>query len=198
MRKALFVAVVLALIVPAAALFASGGGEKAAAGSTAQSRPVVFMAYMGHTSSAEVYQQVHDYIEQQTNVKFTYRDVPNSEDYDVQLTAAIAAQEQIDAFSSGKDAMLLNKTRGVIQDITDVVNSYAPNIKKLFTDQPGWGELPKGEMWKAVTVAGRIWAIPGATGKDVGTILSIRRDWAEKLGVWPSTRSISSRATSRR
>lgn len=185
MRKALSIAFALSLMAQETALFASGGGERTVATGGGQSRPVVFMAYVGHTSGDEVYQKVHDYIEQQTGVKFTYRDLPNDADYEVQLAAATAAQERFDVFSTGKDDMLLNKERGVIQDITDAVNTNGPNIKKLFTEQPGWGELPKGEMWKAVTINGRIWAIPGATGKDIGTILSIRRDWAEKLGMWP-------------
>ncbi len=138
MRKALVVAVVLALLVPAAAVFASGSGEKTAPAATAQSRPVVFMAYMGHTSSDAFYQRLHDYIEQQTGVKFTYRDVKTSEDYTVQLTAAIAAQEQIDAFSTNTTELSTNQSKGVIQDITDAVNTYGPNIKKLFTNPPGW------------------------------------------------------------
>ncbi len=182
MRKAFTALVLLGLLVSAASLFAQPGSDSTAA---TQSRPVVFMAYMGHTSNDAFYKRLGDYIQQQTGVQFTYRDVPNSEDYTVQLTAAIAAQEKIDAFSSGKEDMLLNKSRGVIQELTDGINKYAPNIKKLFTDQPAWPELAKGTMWKGVTVGGKIWAIPGATGKDTGTILTIRRDWADKVGVWP-------------
>src|SRR5512137_1354004 len=108
MRKALTALVVLGLLASAASLFAQPGSDAAV---VAQTRPVVFMAYMGHTSSDAFYKRLGDYIQQQTGVQFTYRDVPNSDDYTVQLTAAIAAQEKIDAFSSGKEDMLLNKSR---------------------------------------------------------------------------------------
>jgi len=181
----LFVAAVAALLVPAAALFASGGGETTAAASGTQSRPVVFMHYGGATATDAMKQRVQAYIEQQTGVKYVNRDVVNSDDYGVQLTAAIAAQEQIDVFYSDKAGMLLNKEKGVIQDITDAVNAYGPDILKLFTNPPGWSEVAAGEMWKPVTISGRIWAIPSATGKDTGVILSIRKDWADKLGMWP-------------
>jgi len=185
MRRAWFIAVVLALIVPAAALFASPGAEKSPA--VSQSRPVVFMNYMGHTSSDAFYQRLHDYIEQQTGVKFTYRDVKNSDDYGVQLTAAIAAQEQIDAIGISGTQLADFKNRGVIQDITDAMNTYGPNIKKVFDSAPGWTGLEQGAMWRSVTIGGHIWAVPGASSTDVGVILSVRKDWREKLGVAPIT-----------
>jgi len=186
MRRILCLACVLALLVPAAAVFATGGsGEKAATTTGTQSRPVVFMYYGGHTTPDAMLQRIHDYVEQQSGVKFVGRDVINNDDYNIQLTAAIAAQEQIDVFYSDKAGMLLNKEKGVIQDITDAVNSYGPDLVKLYQNPPGWVDFQPGEMWKPVTVNGRIWAIPSATGKDTGTILSIRKDWADKLGMWP-------------
>jgi hypothetical protein len=178
MRKWLVAFVVLALALPATV-------SLAAATAGAQSRPVVFMAYVGHLSSDAFYQRLHDYIEQQTGVKFTYRDVMNNDDYKVQKTAAIAAQEQIDAFTSDVAEMATNRTKGVIQDITDLINTYGPNMKKLYSSPPGWQGFEPGAMWRAVTISGRIWAVPGATGKDVGVVLSIRKDWREKLGVGP-------------
>jgi putative aldouronate transport system substrate-binding protein len=73
----------------------------------------------------------------------------------------------------------------VIQDITDAVNAYGPNMKKLFSNAPGWDGFEPGAMWRAVTLDGRIWAVPGATGKDVGVVLSVRKDWRVKLGIGP-------------
>jgi hypothetical protein len=180
MRKAILMTAVLILIVSTVS-FAKGGGETPAA-MGAQSRPVVFMAYVGHTSSDEFYKRLHDHIEKQTGIKFEYRDAMNSDDYGVQLTAAIAAQEQIDVFATGSTDLPINKSRGVIQDITDAVNMYAPDIKKLFDAPPGWTGIDSGAMWLSVTIGGRIWAIPGATSKDVGVVLSIRKDWREELG----------------
>ena len=187
MKRALFIAVVLALVLPAAALFANGGAEGGTAPSVTQSRPVVFMNSMGHTSSDAFWARLHDYIEQQTGVKFTYRDVKNTDDYTVQLTAAIAAQEQIDAIGVSGAALADDKNRGVIQDLTAAVNTYGPNIKKLFNSAPGWTGLEPGAMWRSVTLGGKIWAIPGASSTDVGVILSIRKDWREKLGIPPIT-----------
>jgi putative aldouronate transport system substrate-binding protein len=185
MKKAFFVAFVLALVVPATAVLAGAKSETAASTGAAQSRPVVFMAYVGHTSSDAYYQRLHDYIEQQTGVKFTFRDVMTNDDFKVQKTAAIAAQEQIDAFTTDSTELATNRTKGVIQDITDAVNTYGANMKKLFSNPPGWEGFEPGAMWRAATIDGRIWAVPGATGKDVGVVLSVRKDWREKLGVGP-------------
>jgi hypothetical protein len=165
------------------ALFAGGNKDSSSMAAGEQSRPVVFMVSMGHTSSDAFYARLHDYIEEQTGIKFTYRDVPNSDDYGVQLTAAIAAQEQIDVFSTNSTELPTNRSRGVIQEITSAVKTYAPNMIKLFNNPPGWPEIEAGAMWKAVTTLdGKIWAVPGATGKDTGVVLSIRKDWREKLG----------------
>jgi hypothetical protein len=182
MRKFFIAVGILALILPMA-LFAGGNKDSSSMAAGEQSRPVVFMVSMGHTSSDAFYARLHDYIEEQTGIKFTYRDVPNSDDYGVQLTAAIAAQEQIDVFSTNSTELPTNRSRGVIQEITSAVKTYAPNMIKLFNNPPGWPEIEAGAMWKAVTTLdGKIWAVPGATGKDTGVVLSIRKDWREKLG----------------
>jgi hypothetical protein len=187
MKRIVFMIVVLALIAAPLALFAKGGSEQATSATGGQSRPVVFMNTMGHTASDEFYKRVHDYIEKQTGVQFTYRDVTNSADYDAQLTAALAAQEQIDAFGTNQTNLPNDISKGVIQDITDPLKANGPNILKLFNNPPGWTNLQTGAMWLPVTVNGRIWAIPGATSKDVGVVLSVRKDWREKLGIGPIT-----------
>ncbi len=187
MRRLILILAVLVLL-PAAFALAAGGGEKSAAAAGAQPAPVEFMLYMGHVATDEQWTRIHDYVEQQTGVKFTYRDVPDADSYTTQLTAAIAAQEPIDVFWLGNKVDLANfKQRGAIQDITDAVNKYGPNIKKLFTQAPGWSGLQPGEMWKSVTVNGRIWATPSASSTNVGVVMSVRKDWREKLGLGPIT-----------
>ncbi|HET6485949.1 MAG TPA: extracellular solute-binding protein, partial [Spirochaetia bacterium] len=185
-RVAGFLALLLA--VPAVAALAAGSGEKAAGSSAAQPAPVSVMTYMGHVATDEQYKAIHDYIEKQTGVKFTYTDVKDADSYTTQITAAIAAQQAIDLFTVGNKVSLANyRSSGAIQDITDNVNTYAPNIKKLFNNPPGWSSLPPGEMWKAVTSNGRIWAIPQASGTNVGVVLQVRKDWRVKLGLPPIT-----------
>jgi len=176
------------VLLPAALVMANGGGEKGAGAAGAQAAPVTFMLYMGHQAKDDVWQRIHDYIEQQTGVKFTFRDVKDSDSYGTQLTAAIAAQEPIDAFVLGDKIALANyKSRGTIQDITDAINKYGPNIKKLYNNPPGWAGLQPGEMWKSVTVGGKIWAVPQASSTNVGVVLQVRKDWREKLGLGPIT-----------
>jgi putative aldouronate transport system substrate-binding protein len=188
MRRALSLAAILVLL-PAALVMAGAGGEKGgAAAAGKQATPVAIMTYMGHQATDEQWQRIHDYIEQQSGVKFTFRDVPDATSYGTQLTAAIAAQEPIDMISIGDKVALSNYiSRGTIQDITDAVNKYGPNMKKLFQNPPGWQGLKPGEMWKIVTVNGKIWAIPQASGTNVGVVLQVRKDWREKLGLGPIT-----------
>lgn len=187
MRKMVVMIGVLTLLIAPFALFAGGQTETKTSTTGGQTRPVVFMNYMGHTSSDAFYTRLHDYIEQQTGVKFTYRDVMNSDDYKTQLTTALAAQEQIDAFGTDPQRLPIDRSTGVIQDITDEVKTDGPDIMKLFNSPPGWTNLAAGAMWLPVTVNGHIWAIPGATAKDVGVVLSVRKDWREKLGIGPIT-----------
>ncbi len=141
MKRALLVLAVL-LLLPAAMVMAKGGGEKGAAAADAQPAPVVFFTDIGHQAKEAVWARIHDYIEQQTGVKFTFRDVKDDDTYQTQLTAAIAAREPIDAFTIGNKVALANaESTGVIQDITDNVNKYGPNIIKLFNAPPGWSGL---------------------------------------------------------
>jgi len=187
MRRALpFMAILI--LLPAAIALAAGGGEKGAAAAGTQATPVTFMLYMGHVAPDDVYTRIHDYIEQQTGVKFVVRDVKDNDSYTTQLTAAIAAQEPIDAFYMGSKIDLATyRSRGTIQDITDAMNKYGPNIKKLFQSPPGWSGLKPGEMWKVATVGDKIYAVPSATAPNQGVVLSIRKDWREKLGLAPIT-----------
>jgi hypothetical protein len=187
MKKTLLFLVVLALM-PAAIVLASGkqaAGTTAAAGS--QATPVTFMTNMGHEASDEVWQRIHDYIEQQTGVKFIFRDAGDADTYGTQLTTAIAAEEPIDAFTTSSVEMTNFKAQGVIQDLTDAIKNGAPNMVKLFTEAPGWDGLRQGDMWRSVSIDGRYWAVPGATGKNTGVVIQIRKDWREKLGLPPVT-----------
>jgi len=188
MRRVVLSAALLVLL-PAALALAGGSGEKAAAPAGAQTTPVTFMRYMGHQATDEQWQRIHDYIEQQTGVKFVYRDVKDADSYNTQIDAAIAAQEAIDAFGVGangdKIALASFKASGALQDITDSMNKYGPDIKKLFNDPPGWSGLRPAEMWRAVTVNGRIWAVPQASSTNVGVVLQVRKDWRLKLGLPP-------------
>jgi putative aldouronate transport system substrate-binding protein len=185
MRKALSFAAILVLL-PVAMVMANGGGEKGAVPAGTQATPVVFMTYMGHQATDEQWARIHTYFEQQTGIKFTFRDVKDSDSYTTQLTAAIAAQEPIDAFTVGdKVALATYRSRGVIQDLTDAINKYGPNMKKLFTNPPGWSGLNAGDMWKAVTSGGKYWAVPQASSTNVGVVLQVRKDWRVKLGLPP-------------
>jgi eukaryotic-like serine/threonine-protein kinase len=168
---------------PVAALPASGRTGTGVAGTT--SRPVAIMSSVGHTSSDAFYKRLHDYIVAQTGVAFTYRDVAWN-DYGGELKAAIAARSRIDLFLVPSPVELLQyRVRRVIQDITDPVNRYGHSIKRLFTEARDWSELGKGDLWRPVTIEGRIWAVPEVFSKDIGVVLSVRRDWREKLGMGP-------------
>lgn len=175
-RFVLFLA--LLVVLPAAVVSAAA----------AQSAPVSILTNMAHIATDEQWQRIHDYIEQQTGVKYTFRDAMDDTSYTTQIAAAIAAQEPIDMFWIGNKVRLSNyRASRSIQDITDAINTNGANIKKLFTSAPGWQGLQPGEMWKCVTMGGRYWAVPNGSSTNVGVVLQIRKDWREKLGMAPIT-----------
>jgi hypothetical protein len=141
-----------------------------------------------HYADSSVYERVHTYIENESGVRFSCEEAPDAAAYTERLAKALASREPIDLFRVGNKVDLARwVAQGTIQQITDALNTYGPNIRKLYDDPPGWGRLPRGAMWKCVTAGGKVWAIPSATSVRTGVVLQVRKDWRLRLGLPPIT-----------
>ncbi len=179
----------LLLALPVALTLAAGTRDRPPSSSApAQPAPVAVLSNMRHYADSAAYQRVHAYIEKESGVSFTYEEVPDAQSYTERLSAALASREPIDLFRVGNKVDLARRlAQGAIREITDELDAYGQDIRKLFDDPPGWGRLPRGAMWKCVTIGGKVWAIPSATSARTGVVLQIRKDWRVRLGLPPVT-----------
>lgn len=62
---------------------------------------------------------------------------------------------------------------GKVLPLNELIDRYGPNLKKHIPEQ----------AWDAVTVDGKIYAIPQPTETRQGSVMYIRKDWLDKLGL---------------
>ncbi len=90
-----------------------------------------------------------------------------------QLNLKFAGSEFPDVYQSwaGPDPDLIQA--GKVLALNDLIDQYGPNMKK---------SIPQ-KAWDAVTVDGRIYAIPQLSETLQGSVFYIRKDWLDKLGL---------------
>jgi putative aldouronate transport system substrate-binding protein len=101
-------------------------------------------------------------------------------DYDQKVNLSIASNDLPDALVV-KDTQFRQMVKsGQLADLTDVYNKYAsPAMKHII-------ETTNGLALKAVTVDGKMYALPNVTTEsDMVHMMWIRKDWLDKLGLQP-------------
>lgn len=93
--------------------------------------------------------------------------------YMEQLALKLAAGDYPDVYQSwsGPDRELAES--GKVLALNALIDQYGPNLKK---------NIPR-QAWDAVTVDGRIYAVPQPAETLQGSIFYIRKDWLDKLGL---------------
>ena len=94
---------------------------------------------------------------------------------DEKLNLILMSGQEYDAIKMNYNMNLLASyiKNGVIQDLTDLVEQYGPNLKAAFPQQ----------VWDMVSVDGRIYAIPETDSNDIENGIVVRQDWLDKLGL---------------
>jgi len=112
------------------------------------------------------------YMSEKTGIALDVTYLPHAQ-YLEQLNLKFAASEYPDVYQSwsGPDPDLINS--GKILALNDLIDQYGPNMKK---------NIPK-PAWDAVTVDGRIYAIPQLAETLQGSVFYIRKDWLDRLGL---------------
>jgi len=121
--------------------------------------------------------------EKETNMKIDFQEVPFSE-LTEKRNLTLASGDYPDAFYSARipAADIANYGKqGVFIPLNDMIDEYAPNLKKLFEEQPN--------LRKGLTMPdGNIYSIPSYYDPSffpmlIGTPIWIKETWLEQLGM---------------
>ncbi|WP_256761825.1 extracellular solute-binding protein [Cohnella sp. WQ 127256] len=112
------------------------------------------------------------------NVKFDFI-VTKPEDYDTKLRLLLSSGAKLpDAFAAGNDPLQSLLAAGKLMPLDDAIEKYAhPEYKKLLEKYSyALGEVKKD---------GKIYGLPAFFMGDEGTVMWIRKDWLDSLGIQP-------------
>lgn len=119
-------------------------------------------------------------ITKQTNVKINWTTL-SGDGATEKLNLLLSSKELPDMIFSGLNGATISKQakNGIIIPLEDLIEQYAPNIKKVLDENP--------DIRKAITMPdGHIYALPavgGDTEPAVTTFLNINKTWLDKLGL---------------
>jgi putative aldouronate transport system substrate-binding protein len=124
---------------------------------------------------------IFDRLQEATNVKINWSNIP-TDGYQEKKNLLLASGDLPDAFyASGftdKDLMQ-NGQNGTIIPLEDLIDKYAPNLKKIFEERP--------ELKQMITAPdGHIYSLPRAEEMDLigmPNIMYINQTWLDKLGL---------------
>ncbi|WMJ87156.1 extracellular solute-binding protein [Anaerocolumna sp. MB42-C2] len=118
------------------------------------------------------------YVKNRLNIQITDEFEANGDDYDRQVSLAIASGELPDVMKVNDRKTLYELVENdLIADLTDVYQKYASdNIKKIYDSY-------EGRVLNSVTDDGKLMALPSPnTSIDLSEVW-VRQDWVEKLGM---------------
>jgi putative aldouronate transport system substrate-binding protein len=122
--------------------------------------------------------QYIDYMNRQANVELQMTFIPHSQ-YLNQIQLKFAGGDFPDVYQSwsAPSQELINGDK--VHVLNGLIERYGPNLKKNITEA----------AWDSVTVKGQIFAIPQPSETLQGSVLYIRKDWLDKLGLSAPTSS---------
>ncbi len=102
----------------------------------------------------------------------------NGDDYDRQVSLAIASEDLPDIMKIGsKDVLDELVENDMVEDLTDVYNNYASDYLKEVYDSYD------GRCLSTATYDGKIMALPGTNVDSAPNEVWVRQDWLDKLGL---------------
>lgn len=116
--------------------------------------------------------------EKKLNIDITDEFEANGDDYDRQVSLALTAGDIPDMMKVGSlDELKELYENELIADLTGVYEEYASDYLKSLYDSYG------GRALANVTLDGQMMALPGTNGDSGPSIVWIRSDWADQLGL---------------
>ena len=134
--------------------------------------PVVDLVYLYSTDN---FDPETDYTRQIILEELGVNIIPEMGIEDEKLNLILMSGQEYDAIKMNYNMNLLATyiKNGVIQDLTDLIDQYGPNLKSSFSQ----------DVWDMVSVDGRIYAIPETDSNDIENGIVVRQDWLDKLGL---------------
>ncbi|MFK7693651.1 extracellular solute-binding protein [Paenibacillus sp. HJGM_3] len=127
-----------------------------------------------YTQNLPVWQE----IEKRTGVKINW-DVTPVAQYNQAMNVRLAAASGLPDILQLPGSPVNYGTDGIIKPLNDLIDKYAPNIKKYFADNPKIANLHKAPDGKIYALSADISGT--ATTDPLGWL--IRKDWLDKLGL---------------
>lgn len=118
------------------------------------------------------------WVKNELNIKIVDEFEANGADYDRQVSLAISSGDLPDMMKvNSLDELKELYENDLIEDLTDAYNTYATDYLKEVYDSYG------GRALSNVTFDGKMMALPGTQGDAGPSIVWIRGDWMEQLGI---------------
>jgi len=120
------------------------------------------------------------FYEEELNIKLEREwSAVSGEPYDQKVMLAIASRQIPDAMQVNEEQLRVLVKAGLLEDLTQAFDAYAsPKLKQLHY------ELAEGKSLATATFDGKLYAIPStAIEGDAVTVLWLRKDWLDKLGL---------------
>jgi len=118
------------------------------------------------------------WVKNELNIKIVDEFEANGDDYDRQVSLAISSGDLPDIMKvTSLDELKELYENDLIEDLTDAYNTYATDYLKEVYDSYG------GRALSNVTFDGKIMALPGTNTDSGPSIVWIRGDWMEQLGI---------------
>lgn len=118
------------------------------------------------------------YLKDKLNIGIKDEFEANGDDYDRQVSMAIASGELPDMMQVGsKDFLDELVENDLVEDLTDVYDKYASDFIK------GCYDSYDGRSLDTATYDGRLMALPATNGDSAPSTAYIRKDWLDKLGL---------------
>lgn len=116
--------------------------------------------------------------EKELNIDIVDEFEANGDDYDRQVSLALSAGDIPDMMKVGTlDELQELYENDLIADLTEVYDEYASDYLKSIYDSY------EGRAMDNVTIDGKMMALPGTNGDAGPSIVWIRSDWMEQLGL---------------
>lgn len=118
------------------------------------------------------------YVQEKLNVRMIDEFEANGEDYDRQVSLAIASGELPDVMYIGsKDILDELVENELVEDLTEAYETYASDYIKTIYDSYG------GRCLETATYNGRLMAVPGTNLDSAPCVVYVRQDWLDKTGL---------------
>ena len=134
------------------------------------------MASTGSQTADMESMPVFQKLQEDTNTTLVFNQVRS--DYDEKLAVMLASNDLPDIFLGGLTDAIISGNQEAFADLTDLIDQYAPNIKKMFEEDPA-------TLAVAISPDGGIYSLPAVRPyrPDSGVVMMINQTWLDNLGL---------------